>query len=74
MQTPTDAGDLAIAVSRIAALPGSPTGRAAAMLEPPHRLPPFDGAWLGLRDEEHRGHGSHDPRDQALDTEGNQIR
>ncbi|WP_231930218.1 LuxR C-terminal-related transcriptional regulator [Friedmanniella luteola] len=43
-------------MSQIAATPGSPAERAAALLEPLHRLLSFDGAWLALRDEQRRGH------------------
>jgi DNA-binding CsgD family transcriptional regulator len=45
-------------VSQIAATPDEPAERAAALLEPLHRLLPFDGAWLALRDEKRRGHHS----------------
>jgi len=58
MRSPADAGDIATEVSRIAALPDGPAERAEAMLAPLHRLLPFDGAWLALRDEERRGHSS----------------
>jgi DNA-binding CsgD family transcriptional regulator len=58
MRSLADAGDIANEVSRIAALPNGPAARAAALLEPLHRLLPFDGAWLALRDVERRGHRS----------------
>ena len=58
MRPPADAGDIASEVSRISALPDGPVERAAAMLEPLHRLLPFDGAWLALRDQDRRGHHS----------------
>jgi DNA-binding CsgD family transcriptional regulator len=58
MDSLPDAGNIANEVSRIAALPNGPAARAAALLEPLHRLLPFDGAWLALVDEEHRGHRS----------------
>lgn len=58
MRSLADAGDIAAEVSRIAELPGGPAVRAEAMLEPLHRLLPFDGAWLALRDEERHGHRS----------------
>lgn len=58
MDRSTDAGLIAADVSRIAATPDSPAERAAALLEPLHRLLPFDGAWLALRDEHRRGHRS----------------
>jgi DNA-binding CsgD family transcriptional regulator len=45
-------------VARIAATPDEPAERAAALLEPLHRLLPFDGAWLALRDQRRRGHHS----------------
>jgi DNA-binding CsgD family transcriptional regulator len=53
-----DAAHIVREVSRIAAMPGSPAERAAALLEPLHRLLPFDGAWLALRDDARRGHRS----------------
>ena len=53
-----DAGLIADDVSRIAGNSDSPIERAAALLEPLHRLLPFDGAWLALRDEHSRGHRS----------------
>jgi DNA-binding CsgD family transcriptional regulator len=58
MRSAAEAGDIAVEVSRIASLPGGPAERAAAMLEPLHRLLPFDGAWLALRDDGRRGHRS----------------
>jgi DNA-binding CsgD family transcriptional regulator len=58
MRSAADAGDIAIEVARIAALPDGPAERAAAMLEPLHRLLPFDAAWLALCDEDRRGHRS----------------
>lgn len=58
MDRPADAGQIAAEVSQIAAAPGGPVERATALLEPLHRLLPFDGAWLALRDEEGRGHHS----------------
>ena len=58
MQPPVGAGEIAIEVSRIAALPDGPAVRAEAMLEPLRRLLPFDGAWLALRDEGDRTHRS----------------
>jgi DNA-binding CsgD family transcriptional regulator len=58
MPHPADAGHIAMEVSRIAALPGEIDERARALLEPLHRLLPFDGAWLALRDEDGRGHRS----------------
>jgi DNA-binding CsgD family transcriptional regulator len=58
MRSATDAGDIAIEVSRIATLPDGPAKRAVAMLEPLHRLLPFDGAWLALCDDQRRGHRS----------------
>jgi DNA-binding CsgD family transcriptional regulator len=45
-------------VARIAATPDAPAARAVALLEPLHRLLPFDGVWLALRDEQCRGHRS----------------
>jgi DNA-binding CsgD family transcriptional regulator len=53
-----DAGHIATEVARIAATPGGPAERAAALLEPLYRLLPFDGAWLALREEKRRGHRS----------------
>jgi DNA-binding CsgD family transcriptional regulator len=58
MNRPADATHIAVEVSRIAATPDRPAERAAALLEPLHRLLPFDGAWLALCDEERRGHRS----------------
>ena len=58
MRSAADAGDIAIEVSQIAALPDGPAERAAAMLEPLHRLLPFDAAWLAPCDEDRRGHRS----------------
>jgi hypothetical protein len=58
MHRPADPGHIAIVVSQIAATPDEPAERAAALLEPLHRLLPFDGAWLALRDEKRRGHHS----------------
>jgi DNA-binding CsgD family transcriptional regulator len=58
MHRPADPGHIAIEVSQIAATPDEPAERAAALLEPLHRLLPFDGAWLALRDEKRRGHRS----------------
>jgi DNA-binding CsgD family transcriptional regulator len=58
MERTPDAGRIAAEVARIAALPGGPAERAAAMLEPLHRLLEFDGAWLAMRDEQHHGHRS----------------
>jgi hypothetical protein len=58
MHQPADAGHIATEVARIAATPGGPAERAAALLEPLHQLLPFDGAWLALRDEKRRGHHS----------------
>ncbi|MBY4036916.1 helix-turn-helix transcriptional regulator [Rhodococcus fascians] len=58
MHRPTDAGQIANDVARIAAMPGKPAERAAALLEPLHGVLPFDGAWLALCDEQHRGHRS----------------
>jgi DNA-binding CsgD family transcriptional regulator len=52
------AGRIAVEVSQIAATPDSPAQRAAALLAPLHRLLPFDGAWLALRDEDSGGHRS----------------
>lgn len=58
MQPLREPGDIALTVSRIAALPDGPAVRAEAMLEPLQRLLPFDGAWLALRDEDDRTHHS----------------
>ena len=58
MPGPADAELIAIAVARIAEGRDRPDQRAAALLEPLHRLLPFDGAWLALRDEQRRGHHS----------------
>ncbi len=58
MHRHTDAGNIAVEVARIAAMPGEVTERAAALLEPLHRLLPFDGAWLAVCDEQRRGHRS----------------
>lgn len=58
MQPSADAGQIAIEVAQIAATRDSPIERAAALLEPLHRVLPFDGAWLALRDEHGRGHHS----------------
>lgn len=58
MDRTADAVQIAVEVSRIATTPGGPAEHAAALLEPLHRLLPFDGAWLALRDEERRGHRS----------------
>ncbi|WP_240615746.1 helix-turn-helix transcriptional regulator [Nakamurella deserti] len=53
-----DAGRIAVEVAQISVMPGPPAERAAALLEPLHQLLPFDGAWLALADEDHRGHHS----------------
>ena len=53
-----DAVRIASEVARIAATHARPADRAAALLEPLHRVLPFDGAWLALRDEGRRGHRS----------------
>ncbi len=53
-----NAGLIARDVARIAATPGTPDGRAAALLEPLHRVLAFDAIWLALRDEHCRGHRS----------------
>lgn len=58
MQHAPDVARIAGEVSRIAATPDGPAERAAALLEPLHRLLPFDGAWLALREQERRGHHS----------------
>jgi DNA-binding CsgD family transcriptional regulator len=58
MYRTADAGSIAVEVARIAATPDNPAEHAAALLEPLHRLLPFDGAWLALRDEHGRGHRS----------------
>ncbi|HET7490116.1 MAG TPA: helix-turn-helix transcriptional regulator [Acidimicrobiales bacterium] len=58
VERPGEAGDIAREVSRIATMPGDPAERAAALLVPLHRLLPFDGAWLALRDDDGRGHRS----------------
>ncbi|MCV7420510.1 helix-turn-helix transcriptional regulator [Mycobacterium yunnanensis] len=58
MHRSTDPGQIATEVARIAALPGEPTERATALLEPLHRLLPFDGAWFALCDDKRRGHRS----------------
>ncbi|WP_083298071.1 helix-turn-helix transcriptional regulator [Mycolicibacterium grossiae] len=56
MHRPTDPGQIANEVARIAAMPGEPSDRAAALFEPLHRLLPFDAAWLALCDEQRREH------------------
>ena len=56
MHRAADAGRIAIEVAQIAATPDEPAERAAALLEPLHRLLPFDGAWLALCDEQRHGH------------------
>jgi DNA-binding CsgD family transcriptional regulator len=58
MPRSADAGYIATEVACIAATPDEPAERAAALLEPLHRLLPFDGAWLALCDEQRRGHRS----------------
>ena len=61
MQHALDALDaVAIAgdVAGIAASHDAPEVRVAALLEPLHRLLPFDGAWVAVRDPEHQGHRS----------------
>jgi DNA-binding CsgD family transcriptional regulator len=63
--------DAAIEVGRIAAAPGSITDRAEALLEPLHRVIPFEGAWIGLLDPERRAHLSlvhqgHEDRVRAI--------
>jgi hypothetical protein len=58
MDRSADAAHIAIEVSQIAATPHAPAERAAALLQPLHRLLPFDGAWLALCDEKRRGHRS----------------
>jgi DNA-binding CsgD family transcriptional regulator len=58
MDRSADAAHIAIEVSQIAATPDGPAERAAALLQPLHRLLPFDGAWLALCDEKRRGHRS----------------
>ena len=58
MQHTTDAVHIATDVSQIAATPDGPAHRATALLEPLHRLLPFDGAWLALREEQRHGHRS----------------
>ncbi|MCM4082264.1 helix-turn-helix transcriptional regulator [Paractinoplanes hotanensis] len=58
MHRTANAGRIAVEVARIAATPDEPAERAAALLEPLHRLLPFDGAWLALCDEQRRGHRS----------------
>lgn len=49
---------IAMAVSHAAALLGSTTERANALIEPLKGLLPFDGVWLALCDEARRGHRS----------------
>jgi DNA-binding CsgD family transcriptional regulator len=58
MDRSADAAYIATEVAQIAATPGGPAERAVALLQPLHRLLPFDGAWLALSDEERRGHRS----------------
>jgi DNA-binding CsgD family transcriptional regulator len=58
MQLATDAQPIALEVAQIAASPGSTTERADALLDPLHRIFPFDGVWLAVRDEQRRGHRS----------------
>src|SRR3954447_2126812 len=45
-----------VEVAGIVAAPGPIGERAAALLEPLRRVIPFEGAWIGLLDPEHRGH------------------
>ena len=58
MQDLADPVKIAGEVSAIAAASGRLEDRAAALLEPLHRVLPFDGAWLALREEGRRGHRS----------------
>jgi DNA-binding CsgD family transcriptional regulator len=53
-----DALPIALEVAQIAAAPASTAERAVALLDPLHRVLPFDGVWLALREEERRGHRS----------------
>lgn len=53
-----NAARIAVEVSQISVTTGRTTDRAAALLEPLHQLLPFDGAWLALDDQNHRGHHS----------------
>jgi DNA-binding CsgD family transcriptional regulator len=45
---------VAVEVTRIASTPGGIDQRAEALLEPLHRVVPFDGAWISLLDPELR--------------------
>jgi hypothetical protein len=49
-ELPPNGVDVAIEVGRIAAAPGGIADRAEALLEPLHRVIPFEGAWTGLLD------------------------
>jgi DNA-binding CsgD family transcriptional regulator len=55
-ELPPGGVDLAVEAGRIAAASGSIAGRAEALMEPLHRVIPFEGAWIGLLDPERRGH------------------
>ncbi|MFL5909803.1 MAG: LuxR C-terminal-related transcriptional regulator [Gaiellaceae bacterium] len=56
VELPPNGVDVAVEVGRIAAAPGSIADRAKALLEPLHRVFPFEGAWIGLLDPERRAH------------------
>jgi DNA-binding CsgD family transcriptional regulator len=56
MRRTTAALPIALEVARIAATAGSTAERAEALLEPLHRLFPFDGVWLAVREDRRRGH------------------
>jgi hypothetical protein len=53
-ELPPSALDVAIEIGRIAAEPGGIAERAEALLEPLHRVIPFERAWIGLLDPERR--------------------
>jgi DNA-binding CsgD family transcriptional regulator len=54
-ELPPSGVDVAVEVARIASMPGSLVDRAEALLEPLHRVIPFEAAWICLIDMERRG-------------------
>jgi DNA-binding CsgD family transcriptional regulator len=54
MRLPEGGEHAAAEIAGIAAMPGRPSERAQALLEPLHRLAPFDAAWITLLDPERR--------------------
>jgi DNA-binding CsgD family transcriptional regulator len=58
MDRPTDPVQIMGEVAMIAATPERRAEHAEALLKPLHRVLPFDGAWIALRDDDRRGHRS----------------